>query len=146
MTQFYIVEPEVPGGLGERTVIDYSSRGTPIRSLHFVFEGWMGDELVTSTPCFLVTERLAAEIQRQGLSGVSFDSVEVTVSPEFEELQPDCKLPVWLWLRVCGKPGEDDFALHDDIDLVVSDRALQLLKHTGIAHAGVVSPYLPMGS
>ena len=56
--EYYLIEPEVAGGIGEHSVIDRSSGKMVVRKLHYEFDGWLGDELLESTPCFIVSERL----------------------------------------------------------------------------------------
>ena len=51
----YLIEPEVPGGLGDKTQGDFSKHPPVIEHLHFQFEGWLGDDLLESFPCFLVS-------------------------------------------------------------------------------------------
>lgn len=137
MQEFFVVEPEVAGGLGEHTSINRSTVPFEVTKLHYVFEGWLGDALVESTPCLLVTEELAATIRDQALSGVRFDEVEVSTSPEFGEIHPCLRLPNFLWLKIEGEPAKDDFAL-SKLTLVASGRALAVLKRHGLAHATVV--------
>jgi uncharacterized repeat protein (TIGR02543 family) len=139
---YYCIEPEVAGGWGKNTVFTrIPGKPTIIHKLHYQFDGWLGDELLTSTPCFIVTERLAQEIERARLTGIRFDTVEVTISEQFKELYPDCKLPKFLWLKVEGKVDHDDFSITPDLQLVVSERALDLLKNNGIAHAASVTRF-----
>lgn len=141
MTGYRIVEPEVAGGLGKNTAFTRTP-GQPIvvHKLHYQFDGWLGDALVESTPCYIVTERLAAEIGRSQLTGASFDRVETSKSEQFEELYPGRELPKFLWLKVVGSPGRDDFGVTPDLRLVVSERALAVLEDVGIAHA-LVEPF-----
>ncbi len=138
MTSYYVVEPEVAGGWGENTIFTRTpGQGTVVHKLHYEFDGWLGDELLESAPCFIVTERMAHEIQKAGLTGVSFDKVEVTVSPEFKQLYPDRQLPTFVWLKIEGTPGRDDFGVTSDLMLVVSESALEVLNRVGIANAAV---------
>ena len=76
-------------------------------------------------------------IRDQALSGVSFDEVEVSTSPEFDELHAGIRLPTFLWLKVEGEPAKDDFAL-SRLTLVASEKALAVLERHGLAHATVV--------
>jgi hypothetical protein len=138
--KYYQIEPEVAGGIGEHSVIDRSSGKMVVRKLHYEFDGWGGDELLESTPCFIVSERLAHEIERAQLTGISFDDVEVTKSNQFEELYPNRQLPKFVWLQIDGKPGQDDFGIGKDPGLVISERALEVLKGLGISNA-LVTPY-----
>lgn len=141
MKDFYVVEPEVAGGFGEHTVMDRYSGKMVIKKLHYKFEGWLGDHLLESTPCYIVSEQLADEIKHAQMLGVEFDKVEVTTSKQFSELYPNRELPKFLWLKVTGIPGQDDFGIASGLRLVVSKHALNLLKQIGISHAASIMPF-----
>lgn len=66
---YYTVEPEVAGELGPGTVFDRSTRPVTVTQLEYVFTNRLGDPIVESTPCFLVTEGLAERMQHSGLTG-----------------------------------------------------------------------------
>jgi hypothetical protein len=139
--KYFVLEPEVAGGFGERTCFDRSGGGLEVVTLHYKFEGWFGDELVETSSVFLATERLASQLKLRNFTGITFNQVEVTVSEIFEELQPNCKLPKWMWLRVCGEPGRDDFGLYNNARLVVSQQALEVLAAVGLSHAHSITPF-----
>lgn len=67
--KYYMIEPEVAGEIGENTIYDnydeiINQKKKPIIShLHYIFDGWLGDELLEVTPCFLISERLKKEIE-----------------------------------------------------------------------------------
>lgn len=119
---FYILEPEVAGGFGDNVVYDPSTRH--VEHLHYQFDGWLGDDLLETTPCFIVTDRLRSVIQESARTGYEFATVEVTTSELFRELYPDRELPKFWWLKISGKPGVDDFGLSPDHRLVVKDAVL----------------------
>ncbi len=125
---YFVLEPEIAGGWGKRTVADTSVFPPAVASLHYRFDGWLGDELLEAFPCFLVTERLATRLRRSGLSGFRLQSVEVSTSEQFDELYPDRELPAFEWLQPVGRAGLDDFGLTDSHRLVVSGRALAILR------------------
>ena len=87
--KYYMIEPEVAGEIGENTIYDnydeiINQKKKPIIShLHYIFDGWLGDELLEVTPCFLISERLKKEIENHGFSGCRFADVEVSYSDEF---------------------------------------------------------------
>ncbi|WP_245303356.1 hypothetical protein [Mesorhizobium loti] len=108
--------------------------------LHYVVEGWTGDVLVTTFPCYLVTEEAQRALQQIGFSGATFAEAEVTTSEEFHEYQPGQELPPFVWLKVNGKAGRDDFGIAANYRLVISKRILDLLESLGIPFA-VVEPY-----
>jgi hypothetical protein len=142
MTAFYAVEPEVAGGWGEHTIFARMPREPMvIHRLHYEFEGWDGDELLEGTPCFIVSERLAREIEGARLTGVKFDAVEVTTSNVFRELYPNRQVPTFVWLKVEGQAGRDDFGMSPDLVLVVSKRTLELLQRIGFSNAAPITPF-----
>jgi hypothetical protein len=142
MTKYYVVEPEVAGGWGENTVFTRTpGLPTVVHKLHYQFDGWLGDELLESSPCYIVSERLAHDIRQHQLTGVEFDDVEVTTSGQFRDLYPDRQLPKFVWLKVAGKAGHDDFGIAQGLGLVVSERALDLLMQGGVSHAASIAPF-----
>jgi len=134
---YYNLSPEVAGGLGERTVMDSSVHPPRVQRLHYEMEGWLGDELLESFPCFIVTARVKDALIGLGASGCTFDSVEVSKSPTFEELYPDRQLPPFFWLKVHGRAGADDLGLSEDHRLVASKRVLDLLKALDLANCDI---------
>jgi hypothetical protein len=133
--KYFYVEPEVAGGLGENTVMNSNVHPPLISRLHYHFDGWLGDVLLESFPSFIVTEVAKQKLQSAAVTGAKFDEVEVTTSEQFQELYPNRPLPKFVWLRVEGKPGRDDFGMAEDGRLVVSEKVLEALQDLGISHA-----------
>lgn len=136
---FHTLEPEVAGDLGPRTVADTSTHPPAVSRLHYEFAGWLADSLLESFPCYVITADLGERARRAGLTGFTLDAVEISTTPEFEELDPAVELPPFLWLKVDGTAGTDDFAMSEDHCLVVSDRALRLLQEAQLEHCDVES-------
>ena len=134
---FYFVEPEVAGGLGDGTVVHTNSHPPVVSSLEYRFEGWLGDNLLESFPCFIITESLAKKLLESKLTGTTFAPVSVTKSEEFVELHPHISLPKFLWLKVEGSAGIDDFGLSVDHRLVVSQAALDVLRTAQLDNADI---------
>jgi hypothetical protein len=134
---WYRVRPEVAGGLGERSRMDTTVHPPRVDHVHYVFSGWLGDDIVESFPCFLVADHLARAIAASTLTGIQLDDVEVSVEPQFERLLPDvaAALPAWVWLRITGRPERDDFWLDDGAQLHVSEHAYQLLQRFEVSNA-----------
>lgn len=128
MRKYYFLEPEVAGGIGENTKGNWGMHPPIITHLHYQFDGWLGDELLTSFPCFIVTNNLLKIIEKNKCSGVVFDVVEISTSEEFEDFHQDLKLPEFKRLIPIGTAGVDDFGIADDYRLVVSEKALNLIK------------------
>jgi hypothetical protein len=135
--KYFYLEPEVAGGLGDNTVMDRSKHPPIVHKLHYDFDGWLGDALLESFPCFITTVLAKEKLQLAEVTGVKFQSVEVTTSEEFRDFYPNRKLPDFAWMQVEGIPRRDDFGVGPDSRLIVSDRALQILREIGIPHAKV---------
>lgn len=134
-TKYYYVEPEVAGGLGTNTVMNRDVHPPSVSLLHYHLDGWLGDAILESFPCFIATSTAKQELQAVGSTGARFDQVEVTTSDQFRELYPNRQLPEFVWLKVEGKPGRDDLGIAPDGRLVVSERTLDVLRACGISQA-----------
>jgi hypothetical protein len=132
--KYYVVEPEVAGGMGPATVLDRSRHPPMVKKLHYEFEGWLGDELLTAFPAYIVTRRVQEALELLPLTGAEFDDVETSRSSTFEELYPGRQLPAFQWLRIVGQPGVDDFGMSRDHLLVVSERVLDCLRRFPLAN------------
>jgi hypothetical protein len=151
--KYFNLEPEVAGGVGKGTEMDRRFHPPIVRNLHYEFDVWLGDALLEGFPCFIATKPAADKIAATGLSGVSLGPVEVTTSGLFQDMYPNRKLPKFVWLKIDGAPGHDDFGVAEGFritgsekpldsrrfGLVVSERALILLRGLGIEHALVSS-------
>ena len=133
------MDPEVPGGLGENTVLDRADGESPtVHRLHFAFSDWLRGDLLMSHPVYLVTEPLATELASSGLSGLALSqSLEVSGDGLWEQLHPQRDPPEVWWLRINGEPSRDDFGLTEDASLIVSARALRLLRRHRLDRARV---------
>lgn len=129
----YKALPEVPGRVGERSRWKGAAPFVDMTELHFVFDDWLGDALVTSHPVFLVTAPAASAMNRHDVSGVRFKAVDVEVTDQFEELTSGVAMPQWRWAVVNGRPGVDDLGL-DGNDLILSERVVDLLRSFGLEH------------
>lgn len=122
------IEPEVAGGLGKETIINSSFHPPLIEKLHYEFNGWLGDDILESFPCYIVTERLKNKIESNNLTGVKFDQVTITKSEEFKTLYSDKELPKFYWAKINGELYVDDFVIGQDYRLLISENAFQILK------------------
>lgn len=142
--KLFMLEPEVAGEMGSNTVYDNydevrdNGAYPKISYLHFVFLGWLGDDILESTPCFIVTEKLMERIKESKLSGCKFEKIEISLSDEFNEMYPGRKIPNFVRIIPTGNikienntytdwTGED-FNLSDKLYLVVSQKALDIIK------------------
>jgi hypothetical protein len=54
--EYFQIAPEVAGGWGRNTVMDRSIHPPHVTKLHFEFDGWLGDVLLESFPCYIITK------------------------------------------------------------------------------------------
>jgi hypothetical protein len=148
MNKLYKLDPEVAGEIGELSRLEYKNGMiNSVKFLHYEFYGWLGDELLTSSPCFIVTESLADDIIRHQLTGCRFEEIHQTTSDEFKELYPNKQLPRFVRIILLGKfevTGEKvndwsghDFCIEDEVDLVVTERALNVIKKHQIRNCDI---------
>lgn len=130
MKSYYELTLDVPGGIGPETIMDTSTHPPEVSFLHFIFSGQPGDQLVECFPCFLATEHLVKAFEKSHLTGFEIGDVKIERDEQSEELDPDLKLPHYVWLKVIGKLDQDDFAITEDYNLCVSQRALDLINET----------------
>lgn len=132
---YYSIEPEVAGGLGKNTILQNQSHPPNVINLHYEFEGWSGDVLLETFPCYILKKNVGDELIRLKLSGFNLKKVEISKTAEFEEANPEIALPEFYWLQVIGSPGTDDFGVSPDFKLVVSENAFNILNEHGLNNA-----------
>lgn len=124
------VDAEVAGGLGRD--MDYKHERSPrlIGRLHYVFDGWLGDDIVTTASFWLVSERLAAALRNSELTGFELEDALVTVSDTWRTFKGDAEPGVWTRLVPVGdrEHGSDFFVENNGTRLFVSDRAAEFLR------------------
>jgi hypothetical protein len=99
---YFSLEPEVAGSLGKNTVIDTEVHPPSVKHLHYELDGWLGDDLLESFPCYIATDRFRCAILDVAGTGYSFAEVEISISDQFHELYPSRELPVFWWLKISG--------------------------------------------
>ena len=135
---YYLVEPEAPGGFGPNSFFfDVKARPPRIDRFDYEFDIWPRDPIVEAVACYIVTEALRERIAALHPTGVSFGPVDISRSGEFEDRYPNYELPKFVWLQVTGNAGQDDFGLSPTHSLVVSERVLRVLKAAGMVHADI---------
>lgn len=128
--KYFIIEPEVPGNIGPRTIMERSSQPPSVESLHFVFEGWLGDQLVESFPCWLISKPLVQLFKDSQITGWTIEDADIEFSRQFYEVGNREALPEFKWLLVNGRPNIDDLCISTDYRLQVSEKALSVILTT----------------
>lgn len=135
---YYLLDPEVPGGMGHDTVIEPAAGGRylpHVEVLHIEIAGWMGDDLLQDFPCYMVTERLKKALESSELCGFEIANMKVTIGEQSlmfrDSMFTSWPFPQIHWLKISGVAGSDDFGLTPldaPVNLVVSARAMTLLR------------------
>lgn len=129
--RYYLLEPEVAGGFGNNAVIDTTTHPPNVKHLHYELDGWLGDDLLETFPCYIVTDRLRQAISEVAKRGFSFADVEISKSEQFRQFYRDRELPAFSWLKVSGQAGVDDLGISANHCLVVSERVLAAMQKNG---------------
>lgn len=134
---YKLIEPEVAGGLGEKTELDNSVFPPLVKKLNYEFDGWLGDDILESFPCYIMTERLKKTIESENLSGITFDDVLISKSETFLDLYPDKELSAFFWAKINGEDYQDDFFITEQNGLAISEKAYSLLQKFNIDQADI---------
>lgn len=126
----YILEPEVPGGFGNRTIINSNTHPPKILKIHFIFDGWLGDQIIECFPCYLVSSELAEILVKHGVSGFVLEDVEIEKSETFLELYPERKVPPFKWFKVTGLEENCDVYINSENRLTVNKKVLEIILST----------------
>ena len=133
----YIVEPEVAGSWGDETVVDTTVHPPSVSSLEYRLDGWLGDEILQTFPCYIVTESLMKDFGREQLVGYEDADVMLTVSEDFFSEYDISDIPKFRWLKIIGSDPDSDFRYSADHRLIVSEKAMAVLKAHKITHADI---------
>jgi len=134
---YILIEPEVAGNLGKETELDSSVFPPDVKKLHYEFDGWLGDDLLESFPCYIVTNSLRENIENNKFTGISFHDVIISKSETFLELYPNRELPTFYWAKIKGKAYKDDFFITEENILAISERVYLILKKHKINNADI---------
>ncbi len=135
--RFFLVLPEVPGGLGRMTTLDSAVVPPRARRLHYVIDDWLGDPIVESYPSFMVVREAGECLLNAEMTGFELKPATVTRSEESQALDPSLQLPDFMLLDVNGTAMVDDVGVDEMGRLVVSARALFALTEEGMWFAEV---------
>ena len=114
--------------------MDSSTHPPVVFRLHYLFDGWRGDELLESFPCFIVTKALGDALLVNGLTGFEFGEVEIEINPDVRDELPG-ELPEFYWLKITGEIPKNDFGRAPDLRLALSQRALGISNQFTLKNA-----------
>jgi hypothetical protein len=141
MQNFFIVEPSVDGEID--SVSDFGLEPQvaqrEAKNLEYLIDVWSGNDVITSTPFFLVTPRFAAKADKSKLTGAVFTQLVIKKADQFDgwEVNKGASLPELLWMRVIGQPGNDDIGITPRGSLVVSEKCMIVLNTLQVDNASV---------
>ncbi|MDR4904621.1 hypothetical protein P4T54_11485 [Bacillus mycoides] len=149
----YLLAPEVAGGHGEQTVygtekeIKEEGISGKVQFLHYEFYGWLGDDLLESTPCFIVSDKFKNALESSQLRDFKIEKCLISLSEEFQELYPDKKIPDFWRLTPIGTVTTENahytdwsghhFCLSSRGDLVLTEEVLLFLKSFALNHCDI---------
>ena len=85
--KYFILEPEVAGGIGRKSKILYeNSKIKEVTFLDYEFESWLGDDILTTHPCFIISESLYDIIKVSDLKGFHLQKIGISFSNFFLEV------------------------------------------------------------
>lgn len=151
--KLFMVEPEVAGEIGERTIYENydaiinNGERPQISYLHFVLMGWLGDDILEVTPCFMVSEKLKNVIEESTLTGYAFQDIDISVSEDYSEMYPDRELPHFYRLLPQGVVKVEDetyyawnnmdFCVTEKFYLVLSENAMKIIRDYQLDNADI---------
>jgi hypothetical protein len=116
---FFNLEPEVSGS---------PTAGPASGAPAFVFDTWLGDDVIRAYPAVLVTTPVKrALLALPDPTGFEITRARVRRSPFFRQFSPGKRLPRFWAIQVRGQAGRDDMGLTEAGVLVVSRRVLDVL-------------------
>ncbi len=133
----YLIEPGVPGQLGDSTKLDTSCHPPIAHELEIVIDDWLGDDVLEIFPCYFISENLKDTLETSQLTGFNVKKVENTYSELFYELNGDTEVPLFYWLYINGTPEQGDFWINKDHLLAVSEKAYEILQNFNLAQADI---------
>ena len=144
--KYFILEPEVAGGIGKNSKILYeSSKIKEVVFLDYEFESWLGDDILTTHPCFIISESLYKIIKESDLTGYELQKIDVSFSDFFLEVYSEKILPNFI--RLLPFPINEmnlinemllDFYLYKNTTLIVSEKTLNILKKFNLSNANIL--------
>lgn len=145
--EYFILEPEVAGGIGKKSKILYeNSKIKEVLFLDYEFEGWLGDDILTTHPCFIISESLCDIIKVSDLKGYQLQKIDISFSDFFLEVHNKKILPNFI--RLLPFPINEvnlinkmllDFYLYKNTTLVVSEKVLNILEKFNLSNANILN-------
>lgn len=131
MYRYSLLVPSTYGQMGEGTVLDHSGVVPGVRHLHFILDTVPIDDLHTSFPCYMASQKLGRELERHlarsALTGLRLGEARVELNDQYLRQHPGTAVPEIVWLKIGCNPMADDFGLDRHANLVVSAAGMRVL-------------------
>lgn len=117
-----------------------------LETLHMVLEDWSGNDIVTTTPGFAVTRRLADSLSNSGLTGFELKDMYLSISENGTRAmrEKNVEIPELVWLDIKGTFAQDDFFFEPGrARLIISERALVFLQEFDLTDARIEEFQVP---
>lgn len=151
----YLLNPELPGGFGDEVILSHEKEKNghfKVDFLHLVLDGWLGDDILECTPCFVITEALEKEMKKNEITGYKIAPLQVDISDTFHELQPETNIPHFLRMIPVGDVitngikceiiDDYDICWNQQNQLVISEKMYSILKKHSITYCDVEEMYI----
>jgi hypothetical protein len=138
MTRYFKLTPGSCGVLGENTVFERTIISFEMTRLHVLFQFGANDAILRVAGNLLISVSAAAMLADIEATGFAIEAIEVGVDEQIAMLGAwkGSNISRYRWLKVCGIAGVDDFGRNQH-RLIVSERALEVLKRDGLSQCEV---------
>lgn len=136
--KYYYIDAEATVDLIPGSSYDPVQRTANSGPLEIVFIGWLGDHLVTTSPFWFVSEQVADSLRAIKLTGFELEPVKVSIDEQF--MLSGSQIPPLTWFRVIPTGSvdtDDDMALEDETELIVSEAVLGVFREHKLEEASV---------
>jgi hypothetical protein len=136
---FWKIAAVRPGGVWRHS----AKRPDGSLEMVYAYDFWTDEPLFQDPPFYFVRASIGRILQEAGLTGFALRSIPTIRAKEW--LDPENKdrpLEDVQHLEIAGRAGDADFGLQHTSDLIISDRALELLRQHGLKPTEI-EPYDP---
>jgi hypothetical protein len=129
MEKYYIIGLPVYGRFGSRTVWDRSGTIPVVLKMDYIFDFEPKSELFATFPIFVASALFVEACVFSKLTGFAVEPLRCGISKEFSRLYGHNVTPSnYFWFKIIGVCQKDDFGVNLESRLVVSEKALNLIK------------------
>lgn len=124
---FYIEGYDTPGDIWSESIIDVLKKRKKIKKFIFLWKFPFEDHFFSDSPEKFMTNRLRHDLLEVGSTGIQFTEQPWVVTEAMNE--DGQKFPDIYRVTITGKPGDDFFTIFNGSSIVVSEKALKVIKN-----------------